>query len=652
MKDRFTIACACAAALTWTDVLAQEVALSPMAANPPSTAAVQTITRAITLAELGYVDGLTFQRLDGTATLYFPVPQTTQLEGGTLVLDLDSGATSAATRYLQVTISERIVWSQSLDAERVSRRIAVPFTAADRRNGFIEVGLTYSGALSDQVCIDTRASGDYVTIGSGSGVTLELDPQALMAPGRMAAIMPRDVRLVFNDDSPANLAVALTAASLFDAETGRLHVTTQPDANANRTAWAISDILVSTTEFGGASEMIVSQQDGFPALSISGSNPQIGLQQLSSIWAGLSYQGPSYTKQIGTTAPHDEAVLLADLVGNLPPQQVVTSSTFELPFSADDIPRGRQIDSLALIAASALDPDGQGATLTAFLNDTMLGSRPLDSGQPAQMSFDIPHDLVGRANTLRVVVQRQPAGGSCTDKTQAYPAQILPGSRFLLAADDSAADDFFRLSRQFGAGAELVVAPDITLSQDELLRWTAGVAGAILPDGTPVVLRRDIAALAGPGAFIIVSNAAPAGTNAAVTLDEGAISIRDADGTVLFEGQDLDRLGIVQIVSLDGKKGLWIRPGSGPAPELSQAQPLVLDRGDLALLDDSGVVVVTSTMRSDVLSIVYPERTSITQILAKYRPWLMGGLWLLLTLMMLSVFQRLYRSRRDAAAPD
>ena len=89
--------------------------------------------------------------------------------------------------------------------------------------------------------------------------------------------------------------------------------------------------------------------------------------------------------------------------------------------------------------------------------------------------------------------------------------------------------------------------------------------------------------------------------------------------------------------------GLWLRPGDGPPPAVSPDRPLILDRGDLALIGEEGIIVATSMDQDALLEVRYPDTTSLAQLLDKYRLWLVGGLWLLMTLVVLMIFQRLYR---------
>ena len=607
------------------------------------------IVRSISISDLGFTDGIEFQQLSGEAVLYFPVPDGAPVLSGMLDIELDQGTTSLDQRYLMISVGNRVAQSQALSADGGKLSVKIPVASEDVAGGFVKVTIQYSGALSEQVCVDERSSGDFVSIDSSSALTITLDGAKLSAPATVAALMPADVRLVFSDTNPANIAIAMNAASSFGAEAGHVHFDAVPGDTEANDRWSTSDITIDPEEFGGASQISVVQMDGFPGLRISGTDPQVGLNQLSSIWIAAAGPQTAQATQIGMVTGDASSLPLTSLNANLDAQLVSSSSDFQIPFRATDIPGGREITSLRLMASAALDPQGQGATLTAYLNNTILGSRPLQSGDPERMTFDVPEGLISRDNILRVLIQRQSEGSSCAYKIQGYPAQILPGSAFeLSSASEQDATDFFHLSQQYLNGVDLVVDPGLTMSQGEILEWTAGIAGSILPDGARVAMKGSVGGLDGTTPFIIISKETPKGANSDITLDDGAIEIRDTAGNVMFDGQDLDRLGIAHIVTVNGADGLWIRPGSGPAPVLSDRNPLVLDRGNLALIDDSGIVVATSTLNRDLVSVVYPDQTSVMQILAKYRPWIVGGLWAVLTLLVLGVFQRLYRSRRAA----
>jgi hypothetical protein len=105
---------------------------------------------------------------------------------------------------------------------------------------------------------------------------------------------------------------------------------------------------------------------------------------------------------------------------------------------------------------------------------------------------------------------------------------------------------------------------------------------------------------------------------------------------------------VAQAVSADNATGMWIRPlasdGALPAP-----LNLRLDRGDVAFIDQTGVALAMSTERDTLLKISYPDQVSWLTIAERFRPWIVGGVWLMVTIGFLLGLQRLLRLRRTAS---
>ena len=606
----------------------------------------RVLARRMTLADLGFRDGLSFRQLSGNTTLYVPVADSTAVTAVGLELDIEHGATEEADRYLQVSVGGRVVATQALLGGTRQLTLPVTLTPDDIVGGFLTIGLNYSGALSDRICVDERASGDFLAIAPTSFVSLALDPQAVTSPEGFSALRPVDTRvLLTGENSLARLAAVTRAAALFDAESGHLRFGPRP-AEQTEELWSEGTVALTVTASGVASEMAVAVEDDRPVLSVRGTDPQVGLWQLASPWAGLAGGNPAVTRSIGTPPMAGDKLALASMNADLTARPVVASEDFLIPFQSSDIPVGQDVSALDLRVVAALDPEGRGATASVYLNGSFLGNRPLDSGMPERLSFPVPGGLVGRDNLVRVSVQRQPMGGECRFKPQGYPAQVLPGSALDLADAQDAPSHFFQLRQAFGAGVQVVLDPALAPDFDQVVPWLAGVAGSMIPDRATIVPRADVDAIEPDQSFLVVSPDNPGDQDPTIVFDNGRVLIQDSQGNQMFDGDGLSRLGVVQMVTRGGSRGLWLRPGDGPAPRMTDARPLILDRGDLALIGEDGVIVATSTEEAPLVDVSYPDRTSLSQVLAKYRPWIAGGLWVLLTLVVLVVFQRVYRARR------
>ncbi|MHA7874389.1 cellulose biosynthesis cyclic di-GMP-binding regulatory protein BcsB [Roseivivax sp.] len=619
----------------------------------PAEAPAGAVLREIDLAEIGFAAGFEFEQLSGSAVAFFPVGAEEAIRGMTLTLRLRHGEAMPVERHLKLRINDRVVHVERLDAGREALEVSLPVPPEAAQGGFVKLGLEYAGASSDNICIDERASGDFLTVLPESALALQLDRAALDTVDRVAQVMPPLKVLEAGADSdPARaLPFALRAAALFDAEYGLLQAG-QGGLPAGETWEAVTLGLNGRPDTAETGTVSLGAGPA-PSLEFGGAEPGLGLALATSRWRALgggTIAAQAVSPDIGGD---DDRVSFATLGAPELRQDVVGSSTFEFSVPADAFAPGRLPSEVELLIGAARSVNGRGVTVSAYLNNTLLGSRPLDSDVPVWMDFPIPEGLVGRDNLMTVVVQRQTEGGNCLFAPQGYPVQILPQSRFVTAEAPAPESDFFLMRQAFGQGADVILGEGETLQG--FLPWLLPVAGALLPDSAEVRLASSLEAslpeegaeeTATPRPFLYIGAEAPEGSDPGLRFDRGRVELRDSAGEVIFAGAALDEVGLVQIVEAEGRPGVWLRPGRGPAPSPSQAQPLLLDRGDLAFLDGEGLALAASTARNDLVEVRYPDRMDLWQVAAKYRPWIVGALWLALTLVIIRVLSGIYRRSR------
>ena len=132
--------------------------------------------------------------------------------------------------------------------------------------------------------------------------------------------------------------------------------------------------------------------------------------------------------------------------------------------------------------------------------------------------------------------------------------------------------------------------------------------------------------------------------------DRGRVTVTDRGGRTLLDLGGFDGGAVMQLVSAGSKPGLWVKPlaadGALPGPP-----ELRLDRGDIAFVDRSGVALAMSSERDTLIRIAYPDQVSWLTVAERFRPWIMGTLWALLTVAFLFGLQRMLR-RRGTPAND
>ena len=148
--------------------------------------------------------------------------------------------------------------------------------------------------------------------------------------------------------------------------------------------------------------------------------------------------------------------------------------------------------------------------------------------------------------------------------------------------------------------------------------------------------------------FVGVGDMPPAGVTPPARFDRGRVVVVDrADRTVLDLG-GFSTGAVAQVVMAGEHPGLWIKPlaadGTLPAPA-----ELRLERGDVAFLDKTGVAMAMSTARDTLVRIAYPDTVSWLAVAERFRSWIVGGLWLVATVVFLLALQGVRRRRSGTA---
>ena len=179
----------------------------------------------VPFAAVGFPNGFRLSNLGGRREVYIPVPQGIELGLADLVLGYDDVSAHEARRSIEILVNDRSVASLALDGKSTGRTVRIPLATAAVRDGFLKLSFLYSGAATQDRCIDVRYVGDSMTVRSDSAVEFKIGIAG--APNIMAtaALMPKEVAILFSNPAPpaADIAAALTLARSVTA-TGR-HVT-------------------------------------------------------------------------------------------------------------------------------------------------------------------------------------------------------------------------------------------------------------------------------------------------------------------------------------------------------------------------------------------------------------------------------------------
>jgi hypothetical protein len=654
----------------------QSAAIEPA---PGASAAVRAtgLLSAITLADVGFVNGIRFANLGGRRELFLPLPQSGDVAASELVLVLDDVSAHEARRSLEVLINDRTVVAIMLDGKTRGRSIRVPLAKAKPKDGYLKLSFLYSGAATLDRCIDVRYVGDSLTIRPETAIEVDLGPTGALDVADTVALMPRDVALVLPGRrlAGAEIATALTVARSLIASGRRVTFhrgyEALPDlahrSDAGR--WTRGIILVGTlAEAAGVIDSPVATFAGelpafgtLAAIRIGGA-PALLVSDGNVVRAGLLLAGRSLAATRGIAlASVGDAMQIAlpidrvtfDQLGIAPAQaEVFGRADLTAVIDTRRLPGGTRPARILLDVMVAPDGAGAKAVVSAFVNERLLGSTVAASGETTHLDLALPDGLVGTNANIRAVVQRDSAQGDCRFEPQGYPAQILGSSTLVLAGADGPTHDFSDLVTRWSNGLELLIPATAADQPTLVLGLVAEVINQLSPDNAPikVTLVASGSAPAPSGPFLAVGDKPPEGSSPRVRFDRGRVAVTDRSDRTLLDLGGFATGAVAQVVTVGGNSGLWIKPlssnGAAPAPP-----DLRLDHGDVAFLDSTGVALAMSTERDTVIRISYPDQVSWLTVADRFRSWIIGGLWLLATAVVLFGLQRMFR-RRPADANE
>jgi hypothetical protein len=654
-------------------------AAAPAPSSAPAEAAAAplppgSLVSVTTLANLGFADGLRFANLAGRRDVFVPLPQGGDIAASELVFAFDDVSAYEARRNVEVLVNDRSAAAIALDGRGTGRVVRVPLASAKPRDGFLKLSFIYSGAATQDRCIDTRYVGDSLTIRPETAVELEVDFAGAPDVATTAALMPRDVTLAVprRPLSPAEIAATLTVARALAASGRhvRLHYGTEQLADllarSDPRRWTHGLVVVAPLDdvsgqldaplatlagvMPGFGTLAAVRIGGLPALVVSDAGAVRAGRLLGSASLGATrgVQAASVREVAQPSAPTERVTF--DQLGIAPVEAAVFGrADLAVAIDARALPAGTRPSRLLLDVMVAPDGAGEKAVVSAFVNERLLASTVAASGEPTRFDLPFPDGLVGTVANLRAEVQRRSAQGDCRFEPQGYPAQILGSSAIVLAKAGSPAHDFSDLVAHWSNGVDVLIPSEAAARPEHALGLLVDVLSALSSEAAPITVRFTAGADAVPTApFVAVGNAPPPGAVTRVRFDRGRVAVADRNDRTLLDLGGFSGGAVAQLVSVGPHPGLWIKPlaadGSLPAPP-----ELRLDRGDVAFLDNTGVALAMSTERDTLVRIAYPDQVSWLTLAEQYRSWVIGGLWLLATVVFLGVWQMLFHHRADAA---
>lgn len=590
-----------------------------------------SVARTITLGELGFESGFEFAGLSGARDLYFPVPAGAEVEELRLVLPYRADSAFGSRRSVAIEIGGRTQYTAALPQGPSQGVIDIPVDPALADRGYLAARIIYSGAITEDRCVDQRLSGAYLAFAGDGGLQARFDGDSLRRVSTLAAAMPAALDLSLPDGASARQAAAALTLMLGGGD-ARL-AGSPPRGGTQGNGWQVARV-----GFAGpaAPAMAVRMDGGRPALDLGGEDPVAGARLLRSDWKAVA-AAPSLAAAGRDARSAARGLTIADLGADTSVQAISDRGEWNVAIPASAIPAGQRMTGLVLDVAVAEDGGASPPVIAVLFNGVLLASAEAEEDGRTQIAVDLPDGLANTQNSLDVSVVRQTASGDCKYAPQGYPAQLLPSSRIELGPAE-APDDFSDLPSALNGGFTLVM-PDAAA-----LGPAAALLGPLVSGEGAVGVSYDAIPDAGP--VVYVGAQAPAGTEPIVRFDRGAIAIAGEDGRTILDREAIENLTTVQILEQGGRPVLWIRPGVDFAALGASEEPPVLGYGNVAFLAGDQIAFAFHDARERLIDIRYPDESSFAQFLQRYRLWLIGFGWVLLTLGFVYLLRRVIASNK------
>ena len=640
--------------------------------EPPAAALLTTVT----LADLGFAAGLRFSNLAGQREIFVPLPASGDLTVSELLLSFDDVSAHEARRSLEILVNDRSAAAIALDGNGTSRQLRLPLGRIKGREGFVKITFVYTGAATQDRCIDVRYVGDSLTLRPETAIEIAIG-SPVPDVATVAKLMPRDVAIVVSSRklSGTDVAATLMVARTLKASGHRVtfhhgfETVSALTRRDNPRRWTRGLVLVGDpSEIASAVQMpaaqvagpaqdvgvlAVAHADGLPVLVVSDTS-SIQAARLFSSHMLAATRGVPRTSVGLIASPEQQTKYVTFDELALAPAVVDVFGRAEIAFAIATrrLPAGTRPTRLALDLMVAPDGAGEKAVVSVFVNDRLLGSAVAAVGEPTRLDLALLDGMVGANLNVRIVVQRRSAQGDCRFEPQGYPAQVLGSSAIVLDDISGTPHDFAALAAWWANGIEVWLPSPALERSAPLLSLVADALAALSPEHSSITVKftNSGEAPAPRLPFIAVSTGAPVGTTPLLKFDRGRVVIADRAGKMILDVGGFVGGAVAQIVMANSQPGLWLKPlavnGTLPAPA-----ELRFDRGNIAFIDDTGIALAMSTERDTLVRIAYPDRVSWFTLAERFHAWIIGGLWVLLTIAFLFVLQRLFR-RRVATTQD
>lgn len=345
----------------------------------------------------------------------------------------------------------------------------------------------------------------------------------------------------------------------------------------------------------GSNEVRVGSIFGRPAILVA---PDAGAKVaglFGQLWRNIGVSS-ALAVQAAEVLPSDGSVISLKSLGGSPASFDVLgraewTATFDL---ASVSAEGRLPTTLMLDVSAAPGAARAAPVASVFLNDILLGAKHLNAkGARERISARIPRSALAARNVLKVSFVRQLSSDDCRETPEAYPAAVLASSHLVLG-DVEPDSNFTGMLSRFAAGADLMLPTsylDDARATLPRVIYLASSTGVSATNATLSWVAAD--KVQDPLRSFLAMDVPFAGNKNRVNVDGDRLVLADHSKRTLLDIEGLDRVGTLEVATVDGKEGIIYQTVGAHAPQLDQSFQLA--RGNFAAIGSQGLLTELDT---------------------------------------------------------
>jgi len=370
--------------------------------------------------------------------------------------------------------------------------------------------------------------------------------------------------------------------------------------------------------------LVVGRSLGQPVLVIRQPDIDVGPALIASHFRPL-VNGPAMLASKVFTRPKQAGWLPFSAFGlQLPSQDVFERGQWVAALPSQKFPFASRLSELAIEVVAAPDSSDVAPVASVFLNDVLLTAKAVATdGSVTLLRADVPHYLLQRQNLVRIYVDRQIAGDDCRATRRGYPVQVLPSSRALFESDTDH-KDFFSLASGLSIAGKVIIPRSYLAKPADSLSFVVNIASAlgvsaetgtlsVLAAGTTIPTESQYVAFDAPPPENIVRK---------VQAAPRRLVVRGDEATTLLDAQGVEAMGALELVDDENRRGVLVTSIDG-LPQLSN-ENLDIDRGDIAFVDSTGLLLWLNSDRDRDAELYLAEVSPFWDWVERYRWWLIA----------------------------